>query len=576
MKEPSSYFPRSTRRHGLGALLWSLFAIWAQEARAQEKEQVVAESVVPVVSVYGIELPPHSNSLGMRFVGTEGAAVRYSEYEVTVGDFAVFLKEAGYPRDAEELYFPQGEDHPVVNVNREDAEAFCDWLTRREREQGTITSGQSYRLPTNDEWSLAVGLDPETERSGKLEGRMAEESAFPWGSVWPPPAGAGNFAAEEIAGYEDSYRFTAPVGSFDGTGSGIHDLGGNVWEWTRDPARSDQNSATLRGGAWIYFRPEFLRSSYRYQVPGDMRAPTFGFRCVFEDSILREKIWLARRKLNRSTVAKASERFRAKDEKLEEDALESARSRFLSSRGREGSDGLEVSHDVAPPVAGKRFVNSLGMDFVPLPGDGVMAGVFEVKVKEFAYFASQQGIDWQKPGFRQTDSHCAVGATFDQAVAFCEWLTARDQKVGTLLPSQRYRLPTDAEWSLAVGFVEEAGQPEGQADVQQDIFPWGTQWPPPSYVANLDGSRIPEFRDRFSYTAPVGGRPKNQLGISDLAGNASEWCSDRFPPGSVSRMVRGSSWLDSSREVLHSAYRKHFPPDTSKSDVGFRCFLQLE
>ena len=54
--------------------------------------------------------------------------------------------------------FTQGEDHPVVGVNRADAAAFCAWLTRRERAAGQIDTGSCYRLPTDFEWSVAVGF----------------------------------------------------------------------------------------------------------------------------------------------------------------------------------------------------------------------------------------------------------------------------------------------------------------------------------------------------------------------------------------------------------------------------------
>jgi formylglycine-generating enzyme required for sulfatase activity len=259
-----------------------------------------------------------------------------------------------------------------------------------------------------------------------------------------------------------------------------------------------------------------------------------------------------------------------------EEVLESARSRYLADRGTQDVGDLDLIEGVEPPVPGKRFMNSLGMDFVPLPDEQVMAAVFEVRVKEFAYFAKQRSINWQKPGFRQASSHCAIGVSYDQAVEFCDWLTELERESGALLPNQRYRLPTDAEWSSAVGLASKAEVNGAPTGAEQEVFPWGAQWPPPSYIANLDDKRIAEFRDRFTYTAPVGGRPKNNLGISDLAGNAAEWCSDEFPPGSGSRMVRGSSWLDSSREVLQSGYRKHFPPNASELDLGFRCFLQVQ
>jgi len=76
-----------------------------------------------------------------------------------------------------------------------------------------------YRLPTDAEWSTAVGLGLEPggtpeEKNSKIVG------VYPWGGGWPPPKGAGNYAGEEsgrtpfIKGYYDGWARTSPVGSF--------------------------------------------------------------------------------------------------------------------------------------------------------------------------------------------------------------------------------------------------------------------------------------------------------------------------------------------------------------------------
>ena len=117
--------------------------------------------------------------------------------------------------------FPQTPDDPVVGVCWEDADQFCAWLTKKERSEGALTAFQRYRLPTDREWSEAVGLlheegaTPE-ERSGRSKG------VYPWGGAMPPPEGAGNYAGEEsrqgapaswnvLSGYRDSFPRTAPV-----------------------------------------------------------------------------------------------------------------------------------------------------------------------------------------------------------------------------------------------------------------------------------------------------------------------------------------------------------------------------
>ena len=88
--------------------------------------------------------------------------------------------------------YKQEDTHPVVNVSWKDANAFCAWLTKKEMAEGKIKAGQKYRLPTDAEWSVAVGL-------GKEKGNTPEakdggiKDVYPWGKEWPPPVGAGNY-----------------------------------------------------------------------------------------------------------------------------------------------------------------------------------------------------------------------------------------------------------------------------------------------------------------------------------------------------------------------------------------------
>lgn len=77
-----------------------------------------------------------------------------------VKDFQQFLKATGRKAPAKPG-FPQEDDHPVVNVSRQDARAFARWLTNRERAQGLIDQHDSYRLPKDAEWSAWMQLGEE-------------------------------------------------------------------------------------------------------------------------------------------------------------------------------------------------------------------------------------------------------------------------------------------------------------------------------------------------------------------------------------------------------------------------------
>jgi formylglycine-generating enzyme required for sulfatase activity len=146
------------------------------------------------------------------FVPPEGPATAYGWWKLVPG--ADWRHPRGPGSHIEGL-----DNHPVVHVAYEDAQAYARWLGRE--------------LPTEAQWEFAA--------RGGLEG-----ARYPWGNT-PEVRGRamanswqGRFPFEDSAA--DGHAGTAPVGCFQPNGFGLLDVVGNVWEWTRDPWR-DRHAA---------------------------------------------------------------------------------------------------------------------------------------------------------------------------------------------------------------------------------------------------------------------------------------------------------------------------------------------
>ena len=270
---------------------------------------------------------PFINTLGMKFVPVPGTRVLMCIHETRRQDYAAyFAAYAGTSKHIDDSWqnpakgclpylarkpYPdlqmkwptiaslnlKGEEqsHPVTNVTWEDAFQFCSWLASEEK--------IFYRLPTDEEWSWAVGIgDIESFAPGTTPGSRGSEPSnrFPWEGAFPPESQtqAGNYPDETfhrlfpqvpwLAGYEDGYETTAPVMSFKPNKLGLFDLGGNVSEWMADLNNGGADHVT-RGADWSSLNGCESRrfdSSYRLSSQISRRWLTaylaIGFRCVIE------------------------------------------------------------------------------------------------------------------------------------------------------------------------------------------------------------------------------------------------------------------------------------------------------
>ncbi|MCC5846356.1 MAG: formylglycine-generating enzyme family protein [Verrucomicrobia bacterium] len=123
-------------------------------------------------------------------------------------------------------------DHPVVQVAWEDAAAYAAWAGKR--------------LPTEAEWEFAA--------RGGLEGVR-----YAWGNEERPDGKImvnrwhGDFPWRNTA--EDGYAGTSPVGSFPANGYGLHDMGGNVWNWCADVYHANAFAARVEGDDGVCCNP---------------------------------------------------------------------------------------------------------------------------------------------------------------------------------------------------------------------------------------------------------------------------------------------------------------------------------
>ena len=276
----------------------------AQTRQAAELKELVGEMVSIPGGTFRMgdlsgegdedEKPVHSVTVPAFLMG---------KHEVTVGQFHRFVKATEYRTDANgnpdmAVYtgdglgwasgcswcnpgFSVGDDHPVVCVNWNDAEAFVEWLSAQ--------TGRTFRLPTEAEWEYAARAGSGTKyHFGNSESQLCRYANH----------------ADQSTDYSDRNnscsdgvgKRTAVVGRYQPNGYGLYDMHGNVWEWVQDCWNSSYagapmdgrawrlgecNRRVLRGGSWDYM-PRNLRSANRNWISRSNRNAGVGFRLALD------------------------------------------------------------------------------------------------------------------------------------------------------------------------------------------------------------------------------------------------------------------------------------------------------
>lgn len=232
-----------------------------------------------------------------------------SKYPITLKQFRAFADASGYASTAERLpdegcwgikddlnagwlakqswrtnNLKQRENHPVVCVSWDDANAYAQWLSH--------TTGFHYRLPSEAEWEYAARAGARGKYYfGDDANRVCEHinhADHQMVKAWAADTG--------VSPCDDGYLTTSPVGSFPANRFGLYDTYGNVWEWVADcdqshppatiPTRPADNTPrcrdrTLRGASWASL-PLGITNSYRINAKASVRTVDYGFRVLRE------------------------------------------------------------------------------------------------------------------------------------------------------------------------------------------------------------------------------------------------------------------------------------------------------
>ncbi len=223
----------------------------------------------------------------------------------------------------------------------------------------------------------------------------------------------------------------------------------------------------------------------------------------------------------------------------------------------------------------------------------------EVTNAQFRQFDSGHNSGQVDGNSLNRDQQPAVQVSWQQAAAFCNWLSKREglplfykENNGIITgynpAATGYRLPSEAEWAWAA-------RANGTALLK---FPWGDAFPPPAnslenYADNssayVTGRALGSYTDGNVVSAPVGSYKPNQNRLFDMGGNVSEWVHDVYsipsangatevdPLGGQSGdnyVIRGASWSHSKIAELRLSYRDY--GQAGRDDVGFRLARYAE
>jgi formylglycine-generating enzyme required for sulfatase activity len=512
------------------------------------------------------------------------------KYEVTNAEWKVFTELASYqplPSHWKDGKIPAGkETHPVVYVSWEDAQKYCEFVSR--------LTGRHVRLPTEAQWEKAA--------------RGPEAYIYPWGNQWDKdlcnngyllaqfgfrPNDEGEDWNRKMAEWDKSQKGkeiigdggnTSPVGSFPKGKCfyGCYDMAGNAYEWCSDwymtnyyklsnakknpegPSEEEaeefdfsgkkMKARVFRGGSWSH-NSGVCRTGARSHPRYSPSSRYGGFRVVVAareagGSVSPVQTGAAPGPAAPSVAESKMARFAPPP---------SAVGAFDNAYVTTAATGEKIPHPLSKKTyaieyQGQKIEVPEGMVYVPAGTftmgegesehrvylDAYFIGKYEVTNAEWKVFVDLAGFEHLPPHWKDgkipagKENHPVVSVSWEDAQKYCEFVSR--------LTKRDVRLPTEAQWEKAARGPEDYKYPWGNqwdknlcnngwllAQFGFRLYDEGEDWDK-KYKQWSDSERGKEMIALGGNTMPVGSFPKGRCfyGCYDIAGNVYEWCGDWF------------------------------------------------
>jgi len=515
-----------------------------------------------------VEQPQHTVTIAKPFA--------VSQYEVTFADWDACVTAGGCDgyRPSDQSWLPRAQ-HPAINVNWDDAQAYVAWLSR--------VTGKTYQLLSEAEYEYVT--------------RAGTTTAYSWGD----DIKLNGQAMADCDGCGSQWdQQTAPVGSFARNKFGLYDTVGNIWEWTEDCAHisytgaptdglawladnaGDCSQRMVRGGSWID-PPDKLRSAFRNAYATVYRYDYVGFRVMralpevasVTPATARPvapppQATPAPAPVTPTPVAPAPTRAAsiapapaavAPAQQAAKAPLSAAQERALKSR-----DSFQecTNCPVMMVVPGGSFTmgdSDDGPRHRVTIGGQFAVGQYELTFDQWDACVADGGCNAYKPSDQGwgRGRRPAINVSWDDAKAYVAWLTKKTGKPYRLLSEAEYEYATRAGTTTTFPWGNAIGKNNANCDG------CGSQW---------DGKE----------TAPVGSFAANGFGLYDMVGNVFEWIEDCWHETYKGAPTKGSAWTSGECDVrdvrggawgygpddLHSADRGRLEADLRRANVGLR------